>query len=104
MERLSLSYRAIVETLERHGVEYIPATAGLYVFARLAPEAKNLQDEICFQHRLRDSGLLVSPGRAYQIGSERLGWFRITFALEEGVLRRVLDILDCSLGNDKTGN
>ncbi|KAL2869632.1 O-methyltransferase gliM [Aspergillus lucknowensis] len=62
-KRLSLSYRAVIATLESHGVEYIPATAGLCVFARLAPDAKTLDDEISFQRHLRDSGLLVSPDR-----------------------------------------
>lgn len=104
MKRLLLSYKAVIATLECHGVEYIPATAGLCVFARLAPEAKTPDDEIGFQHRLRDSGLLVSSGRAYHIGSARLGWFRITFALEEGVLRRALNILDRYLGGDHTAN
>lgn len=87
----------MTSVLEAHTVEYIPATAGLCIFARLAPEAKTLDDEAHFRNLLRESGLLVSPGRAYHIGSERLGWFRFTFALEKAVLRRALDILERAL-------
>ncbi|KAL5356677.1 hypothetical protein BJX96DRAFT_187400 [Aspergillus floccosus] len=46
VRRLSFSYRAVIATLESHGVE-------------LAPEAKTPDDEICFQRRLRDSELLT---------------------------------------------
>ncbi|KAL4783356.1 hypothetical protein BJX76DRAFT_368480 [Aspergillus varians] len=59
-KRLLSSYRAVASVLEACGVGYIPATAGVFIFAQLAPGAETIDDEVRFQKRLRDSGLLVA--------------------------------------------
>ncbi|KAL6235268.1 hypothetical protein BDW75DRAFT_230451 [Aspergillus navahoensis] len=70
-DRLMSSYRAVTNVLQAHGVQYIPATAGLFVFARLLPTAKTPDDEVRFQNRLSENELLVSPGGAYHIDKKK---------------------------------
>ena len=49
--------------------------------------------------RLRDAGVLVSPGRAFHIAAwpREEGWVRITFAVEEGQLREGLRRIEVCL-------
>ncbi|KIA75383.1 1-aminocyclopropane-1-carboxylate synthase [Aspergillus ustus] len=102
-ERLGASYKAITNVLQAHRVQYIPATAGLFVFARLKPNA-TAKDETDFQQRLRITGIVVSPGQAYHIGPENRGWYRLTFALPPAQLQQALAILDQCLTDDEAEN
>ncbi|KAL2842716.1 pyridoxal phosphate-dependent transferase [Aspergillus pseudoustus] len=58
-ERLAESYKAVTDVLQAHSVQYIPAMAGLFVFARLKPNA-TAKDETNFQQRLRIAGIIIS--------------------------------------------
>jgi aspartate/methionine/tyrosine aminotransferase len=92
-ERLLDCYRHLTEFLDSRGIEYIPATAGLFVFARLMPTAKSWDDEASLQQCLRREGVLVSPGRLYHLPSEQNGWFRLTFAIPKDQLTKAVAIL-----------
>ncbi|KAL3459739.1 pyridoxal phosphate-dependent transferase [Aspergillus heterothallicus] len=98
-KRLDDSYKAMATILQTHKVQYIPATAGLFVFARLRPNASP-DEETKFQQRLKSEGIAVSPGQAYHAGPENSGWYRLTFALPPAQLKRALAILDRSLRNN----
>ncbi|KAJ0418006.1 PLP-dependent transferase [Aspergillus carlsbadensis] len=100
-KRLAESYRAMTSVLEGHDIQYVPATAGLFVFARLKPKA-TAKKAAQFQQRLKHKGLLVSPGQIYHLAPEQNGWYRLTFALLPAQLNKALDILDDCLTNDKS--
>ncbi|KAL4913032.1 pyridoxal phosphate-dependent transferase [Aspergillus aurantiobrunneus] len=90
-KRLAESYNAVIKLLESHNLQYIPVTAGLFVFARLVSGATR-EDEARFEKRVKEEGLRISPGRAYHISE--MGWYRLTFALGPRQLKRALVGLD----------
>ncbi|RHZ46029.1 pyridoxal phosphate-dependent aminotransferase [Aspergillus thermomutatus] len=92
-ERLLDCYRLLTDFLDSRRIEYVPATAGLFVFARLLPMAKSWDDEASLQHRLRREGLLVSPGKLYHLTPRQIGWFRLTFAIPKDQLTEAVAIL-----------
>lgn len=96
--RLADAYKTTEEFLIRHGIEYIPVTAGLFVFARLNPHAQTWEDEADTIAKLSDAGLIVSAGRGYHVVSHEKGWARITFAVGPAELRKGLDLIACTLG------
>lgn len=87
----------MTEFLDRHGITYIPVTAGLFVFARLNPDAKTWEDEAATVAGLANAGVLVSPGRAYHGVEHEKGWARITFAVEPAELRAGLGVIAATL-------
>jgi hypothetical protein len=68
-QRLSEAYTRVTDWLKRHGLPFVPATGGVYVFARLAPYAQTWADEDEMIARLRAARVLVT----FAGGSERLG-------------------------------
>jgi hypothetical protein len=92
-ERLLDCYRLLTDFLDSRSIEYVPATAGLFVFARLLPMAKSWTDEAKLQQSLRKEGLLVSPGKLYHLTSGKTGWFRLTFAIPKNQLTEAVAIL-----------
>ncbi|KAJ5107491.1 hypothetical protein N7456_004166 [Penicillium angulare] len=92
-QRLSMLYGILTKFLKTRGIEYIPASAGLFVFARLAPGAMTWQDEMAMIHQLKDGGVLVGPGRVYHTADSGKGWARLTFSLKEATLRQGLERL-----------
>lgn len=79
--------------LLNYGIPYIPASAGIFVFARLAPLAKTSDDELAVVKRFELYGIKIGPGSAYHIPNSEKGWFRLTFAFEgrqlEEIIRRM---------------
>ena len=85
-ERLSRSYKIISSTLRELNLDFIPANAGLFVFVKVAPGATTWDEEAAVVEGLRESGVIVSPGKPYNGNEEEKGWARITFAVPEDVL------------------
>ena len=97
MTRLRASYIYTIDFLRRHDIEYIPATAGPFLFAKLCqtvtanepmetsedPSRPSSEDEMLKQ--LRWKKLALMGGAAYHCIQD--GWFRIAF----GVTRKTLD-------------
>ena len=79
-------------------IPYINATAGCYVFAKLAVNARTWADEANFVQLLKNKGVLAAGGRSYATPPTNMGWVRITFAVEEErlneALRRIGLVLD----------
>ncbi|GIJ86444.1 hypothetical protein Asppvi_005333 [Aspergillus pseudoviridinutans] len=96
-ERLLDCYRLLTNFLDSRHIDYIPVTAGLFVFARLMTTAKSWDDEANLQQCLRREGLLVSPGKLYHLPSGQNGWFRLTFAIPKDQLSKAVAILACCL-------
>lgn len=95
--RLGNFYETLVSFLSANGIRYFPATAGLFVFARLAPNATSWEDEMEMVRHLREAGVVVGLGRAYHTGEEQKGWVRLTFALKEDDLRAAMEALEKGL-------
>jgi len=69
--------------------------------ARLAPMAETWEDETAMIVRLREIGLLVSPGRIYHFIEK--GWARVSFALEKTVLEEALRRMHSALKSSASG-
>jgi aspartate/methionine/tyrosine aminotransferase len=80
---LAAAYLAMTGFLDSYAIPYVPANAGLYVFAKLAPDARTWEDEIEMVEHLKSAGVVVSPGKAYHVPESQKGWARVLFALEE---------------------
>jgi DNA-binding transcriptional MocR family regulator len=96
--RLGRLYEILTSCLRTHGLEYFPASAGLFVFARLAPDVTSWEEEADMVRRLREAGVIVGPGRVYYTAEGDKGWVRLTFALPEDRLRQGLQGLLKGLG------
>jgi aspartate/methionine/tyrosine aminotransferase len=92
-ERLAEAYKKITDFFVSYGIDFIPVTAGLYVFARLAPEAKTWEDEAAAIGRIKDAGVIVSGGKAYHVVEGEKGWARITFAVAPEDLDKAIDAM-----------
>lgn len=100
--RLSASYAIVTSTLRQWDVKFIPASAGLFVFARLIKGAQTWEQETAVVERLKnDAGVLVSPGRAYHGVEGEKGWVRLTFAVPALVLTEGLRRVGSCLGLDE---
>lgn len=100
---LSVCYHMIIDFLERRGLDYIPATTGLYVFTRLLPTGYDRVSESQLSEILKASGILVGTGQQYHAPNAARGWFRLVFSLGTGRLRPALvrlgSVLDSVLDN-----
>ncbi|EOA91804.1 uncharacterized protein SETTUDRAFT_178211 [Exserohilum turcica Et28A] len=80
-ERLSHSYRILADALQKLNVPFIPASHGLFVFARLAKRATIEQQETHFFAALAHHGIKVAPGRSFNGVERDYGWARLRFSL-----------------------
>lgn len=102
-KRLAESYHIMTTFLEQRGLEYVPATAGLYVFTRLLPASEVCVSESRLALLLKDSGILVGTGQAYHAGSNARGWFRLVFSMRPAHLRNALVQLGTALDSAMAG-
>ena len=96
-ERLSDSYRLLATTLRSYSIEFIVPTHGIFLFAKLARNAKNAKDETAFFDRLAIHGILVGPGQFYKGVETEFGWARIRYSLPVPKMQKVLDHLSAFL-------
>ncbi|KAF2179236.1 PLP-dependent transferase [Zopfia rhizophila CBS 207.26] len=89
-ERLATAYKAMTDFLKEHGVPYYSCNAGLYVFAKISPQAQSWEDESAMVSKLKDAGVLVSSGRAYHGPEDEKGWARLLFALGTSDLQEAI--------------
>ncbi|KAF2276638.1 1-aminocyclopropane-1-carboxylate synthase [Westerdykella ornata] len=81
-KRLAEAYTKLTKFFKEHDIPYIPCNAGLYVFAKIAPNAETWEDESAVIAKLKDVGVHVSPGKAYHGPENEKGWARIGFAVK----------------------
>jgi gliotoxin/aspirochlorine biosynthesis aminotransferase len=89
-KRLASSYLILTEALKKWGAEFIPANAGLFVFAKLRNKVTDWEEEMALVKLVEDSGVIVSPGKRFDGASEEKGWVRITFAVPQDVLEEAI--------------
>jgi DNA-binding transcriptional MocR family regulator len=97
-ERLSLAYSTLTGWMKDNGFAYIPANAGIFVFARLGKAVTSWDEEKELVLRCKVAGVLVSAGQAYHGIESEKGWVRITFAVKPEVLLEGLSRLALALG------
>lgn len=90
-ERLTESYQLLATALKEWSIDYITPTDGIFLFAKLAKNAKTVDDEIDFYNRLARHGVLVGPGRFYKGVETDFGWARIRFSVRADHMRSALE-------------
>lgn len=108
--RLAHHHALAVSRLQAWDIPFVSAQAGPFVFARLAPTARNTADEEATMKRLRSGGVTVTPGSQFGGGKEAwgsmaedaAGWARITVAVPESQLLEGLEKIGRALGLEKS--
>ena len=85
-ERLAETYQTLTNALTRWHVRFLPANAGLFVFAKLIENAHDWEEETAVIRALASTGVVVSPGRRFDGGEHENGWVRMTFAVPRETL------------------
>ncbi len=93
-ERLAESYNILRDALTRWHIKFMPANAGLFVFAKLIENAQSWEDETAAVEALATSGVIVSHGQKFDGGENHKGWVRITFAVPKQMLFDALERME----------
>ncbi|CAI7602519.1 unnamed protein product [Penicillium glandicola] len=93
--RLAESYCIVRQFFRLHRITYVPAYAGMFVWARLLV-TQSWDEEMELQRAIAVRGVAVSAGRDY--ASEEPGWYRLSFGLEEEELKAALEKLGMAIG------
>lgn len=93
-QRLSTAYITLTDFFKKHQISYIPCNAGIYVFAKMARDAKSWEDEALVAQKLAEAGVLVSPGKAYHGPEDEKGWMRVGFAVPPSDLAKALQRME----------
>jgi len=96
--QLERNYTLMVQAFEDWGIEFLPTHAGFHVFARLAKNAKNWDDEASVAKQLLDSGVMVGPGKGFGGIDGEVGWFRLSFSIPQEKLKTGLKRIEKILG------
>ncbi|KAK4064192.1 uncharacterized protein Triagg1_9171 [Trichoderma aggressivum f. europaeum] len=85
-QRLSAAYEHCIALLKQHDIPYVPAHAGPFIWVDLSKHLSSptVEAERDLAWRMIDNKVWIATGEAYR--SERPGWFRITFAVDEAEL------------------
>ncbi|OJD30970.1 1-aminocyclopropane-1-carboxylate synthase [Diplodia corticola] len=89
--RLSSAYESMATFLRAHNIRYIPANAGIYVWAKLSSKVTNWEQEAKLTELLAEKKVAVSAGKSYAAAEP--GWYRLSFALKPEQLERGLERL-----------
>ncbi|KAI9875171.1 MAG: hypothetical protein M1830_008791 [Pleopsidium flavum] len=110
--RLRRNAEIVTSFLAANNIEFCPPVAGVYVWARLGATLggeeratlagdQEWEEEDEVRKRCEAVGVLLGPGKGYM--AEEPGWFRVVFAVEEGVLREALSRLARALELGESG-
>lgn len=75
-------------------IYFLPADAGMFVFARLT-SGDETNSEQHFQQQMKNHGVVLASGSNYHMNQP--GWFRISYALAPSVVAEGLLRIDKSL-------
>ncbi|KAF4626878.1 hypothetical protein G7Y89_g11280 [Cudoniella acicularis] len=98
-QRLAIAYKLLTSFFKRNNIPYIPCNAGLYVFAKVAPNSETWEGEATIIQKFKDEGVLVAAGRGYHVPDSEKGWARIGFTLETGRLEEAIKRMQRALDN-----
>lgn len=96
-ERLTASYRLLAEFLRKWSIDFVTPTHGIFVFARLAKNAKNVDEEKKFYDALALHGVNVAQGRYFRGVERSYGWARMRFSVDSEVMRSALTQMESFL-------
>jgi aspartate/methionine/tyrosine aminotransferase len=96
-QRLAEAYSQVTTWLTKHGFSFIPATAGVYLLARLAPHATSWDQEAEVLAEIKAAGVILAPGRSFHLRTSQKGWFRIIIAVKPHVLEEALGRMEWAL-------
>ncbi|KAI4958692.1 putative secondary metabolism biosynthetic enzyme [Alternaria arbusti] len=93
--RLAIAYETMASFLRSLNVRYVPAYAGIYIWAKLSEKVQSWDQEAQLTKMIADNGVAVSAGKSY--AARDPGWYRLSFALEpeklqEGLRRLAIGI------------
>ena len=86
--RLASNYEKIVSYLKEKNIEFIPASAGFFIWIKLKG-IQNQQEEFQIWTEIMNQNVLILPGHAFH--SQEYGWFRILFSLPWNLVKMGLD-------------
>lgn len=100
--RLAEAYERMASMLKKHGLHYIPANIGPFVFVKIVPNAKTWDHEMEVVQACKEAGVSISAGRSYHVPESEKGWARLNFAIQpadlDEALRRLATVLNRSKG------
>ncbi|KAF2853187.1 PLP-dependent transferase [Plenodomus tracheiphilus IPT5] len=96
-ERLTASCRLLTEALCSWDIDIVTPTHGIFLFAKLAKNAKSATDEKRFYNRLAVHGVRVAQGRFHKGVEGDYGWARIRFSVSPAVMRDALKRIEVFL-------
>jgi hypothetical protein len=86
--------------LQRHGINYVPANAGVFLFARITPLARTWEDEAYTIEKFREGGVLRSAGRGHHGPESEKRWARVGFAVEKSLMAMALERIHIVLSGE----
>jgi DNA-binding transcriptional MocR family regulator len=89
-ERLTESYQLLAASLQQWDVQFVQPTHGIFLFAKLAKNARTAEDEKRFFDSLALQGVRVGAGRFYKGVELEYGWARIRFSVSKEVMATAL--------------
>ncbi|KAK7530980.1 pyridoxal phosphate-dependent transferase [Phyllosticta citribraziliensis] len=89
--RLSTAYETMAKVFRTRGMRYIPANAGIYIWAKLSNKVESWEQEADLTKLLAEKEVAVSAGKGYAAASP--GWYRLSFAMEPEDLQKGLERL-----------
>ncbi|KAI1457520.1 PLP-dependent transferase [Annulohypoxylon moriforme] len=100
-QRLAEAYERTISMLKKHGLHYITANMGPFMFVKIAPGAKSWDDEMEVVQACKEAGVSVSAGRSYHVPESEKGWARLNYAIKPADLDEALRRLATVLGRGK---
>ncbi|KAM3069257.1 hypothetical protein ACMFMG_010768 [Clarireedia jacksonii] len=98
--RLKSAYEYLTTRLDKWGIEYIPVKAGMLIFVRVAKDAQTWEEEAAVVDKIKESGVLVQPGKRWGGIDGEMGWVKMLFAVKEEVMREALARIGKVLGKE----
>ncbi|RFU32822.1 hypothetical protein B7463_g3511, partial [Scytalidium lignicola] len=93
-QKLNEAYQVIRSFLEKHNMEFIPVSYGMFVFARVC-KISDIDAEQKLLGCLKARGVSVSTGTSYHF--QEPGWFRICYGVPLDQLHEGLKRLECGV-------
>ncbi|KAK7516254.1 pyridoxal phosphate-dependent transferase [Phyllosticta citriasiana] len=89
--RLAVAYETIAKFFRTRRIQYVPANAGIFVWAKLSDKVETWEQEADLSKVLAEKQVAVSSGKGYAAAAP--GWYRLSFAMEPEDLREGLERL-----------
>ena len=93
--RIGGAYETMASFFRARGTRYIPAYAGVYIWAKLSNKVSSWDEEGELTKLLAEKQVAVSAGKAY--AASEPGWYRLCFAMKTEKLEEGLERLGAAL-------